>query len=377
MMETVYTRGTAGEMGEIVDFINYVFSQAHVPHDFKTLLPKVYADDAPKGQEAYHFLAKQNGKIVACVADRPLSLTFGNKTLKCGYVGSVSVHPYHRSEGHMKRLMADMISDARERKLDILLLGGQRQRYGYFGFEKGGLVMRFRVTNTNVRHALKDVDVSDVRLDPFGPDDIAFAYKLWQKLPVRADRHTETFPADLKSWHSEPVMIRIGGSRAGYLAGGELVLENEELLPKAVKALLARPGIKEMEFRASLHEKERLAFYKDICEYSSLGPLEMFNVLNWKSVLETFLSFRHRYVQPVEDGHAVLNIASDGVFEISVRNGEVCVNPLDAAPADAVKMDHMEAQRTFFGLAEMFIPTPGIPDSWKGLPLTMSEQDGF
>ena len=65
MTETVYTRGAAGEMGDIVDFINYVFSQAHRPHDFKTLLPKVYADDAPAGQEDFHFLAKQNGRIVA------------------------------------------------------------------------------------------------------------------------------------------------------------------------------------------------------------------------------------------------------------------------------------------------------------------------
>lgn len=29
---------------DLIDFINYVFSQNSVPHDFKTLIPKVYAD---------------------------------------------------------------------------------------------------------------------------------------------------------------------------------------------------------------------------------------------------------------------------------------------------------------------------------------------
>ncbi|MBQ6646260.1 MAG: GNAT family N-acetyltransferase, partial [Clostridia bacterium] len=105
MAQTVYTNGAPGEMPEIIDFINYVFSQAHVPHDFKALLPKVYGDDAPLGVERFHFLAKQDGKIVGCVACRPTELIFGDQTLSCGFVGSVSVHPYHRGEGHMKRLM--------------------------------------------------------------------------------------------------------------------------------------------------------------------------------------------------------------------------------------------------------------------------------
>lgn len=377
MTETVYTRGAAGEMGDIVDFINYVFSQAHRPHDFKTLLPKVYADDAPAGQEDFHFLAKQNGRIVACVADRPLCLSFGENALKCGYVGSVSVHPYHRSEGHMKRLMSDMIRDAREKDYDLLLLGGQRQRYGYFGFEKGGLLMRFHVTGTNVRHALSDVDISDVRLDPLTQEDVPFAYALWQKQPVRAGRKPETFLTDLMSWHNEPLLISFGSQPAGYLAGGELVLQNEDQLPKAVKALLSRPGVKEMEFRAALYEKQRLAFLKDLCEYSSLGPMEMFNVLNWKTVLETFLCFKHLFVGPVADGCARIDIKEDGAFEIEVKNGVPRVTPLASVPESAIQTDHMEAQRTFFGLADMFVPTPGIPDSWKGLPLVMSEQDGF
>ena len=33
-----------GEKEEIVEFIDYVFSKAHRPHDFATLLPKLYGE---------------------------------------------------------------------------------------------------------------------------------------------------------------------------------------------------------------------------------------------------------------------------------------------------------------------------------------------
>ena len=93
--------------------------------------------------------------------------------------------------------------------------------------------------------------------------------------------------------------------------------------------------------------------------------------------LSSFLRFKHLFVGPVADGCAKIDIKEDGAFEIEVKNGVPRVTPLASVPESSIKTDHMEAQRTFFGLADMFVPTPGIPDSWKGLPLVMSEQDGF
>ena len=43
-----YRLSLPSEWDDVVDFANFVFSQAHRPHDFKTLLPKVYADGAPE-----------------------------------------------------------------------------------------------------------------------------------------------------------------------------------------------------------------------------------------------------------------------------------------------------------------------------------------
>ena len=60
------------------------------------------------------------------------------ETLRVGCVGTVSVHLYSRGEGHMKILMAMMMDDARAKGCDLLMLGGARKRYNYFGFEQAG-----------------------------------------------------------------------------------------------------------------------------------------------------------------------------------------------------------------------------------------------
>ena len=66
MLDTQYVLGTPADRDDIIDFANYVFSQAHVPHDFKKLLPKTYADGV-EGIEQWHFLAKQNGTDIEYV----------------------------------------------------------------------------------------------------------------------------------------------------------------------------------------------------------------------------------------------------------------------------------------------------------------------
>ena len=377
MSETVYVKGVPGEMPDIIDFINYVFSQTKVPHDFKKLLPKVYGDGAPRGQESFHFLARQNEKIVGCVACRSTALRFGSEVLSCGYVGSVSVHKYHRGEGHMKKLMAMMLEDARKKNYDMLILGGQRQRYGYFGFEPAGMVLRFDFTKTNAHHVFGDVDTSGIGLRPLTDADVPFALKLWQKQTLGSLREAYTFMDELRSWDQTPLGITVNGELTGYFAGGEMVLQDENLLPKALKAIMDSRSEYALPLVAGLHEKQRIAYLSSICESAALGRKAMINVLNWPRILKTLIEFKHSYVSPVNDCAFALDIVGDGVFDVKIRDGRAEVKPLAATPETAVKLGHNEAQRLFFGIAEQFLGKPGIDSSCLGLPFFMSEQDAF
>ena len=94
---TEYVIGTYNDRDEIIDFINYVFSQAKFPHDFKKYMPKSYADDV-QDLGAIHYLAKKDGKIKAVVANRIIDVSVNGKILKIGLIGNVSVHPYSRGK---------------------------------------------------------------------------------------------------------------------------------------------------------------------------------------------------------------------------------------------------------------------------------------
>jgi hypothetical protein len=54
---------------------------------------------------------------------------------------------------------------------DLAMLGGQRQRYEYFGFTAAGMAHTYTATSTNVRHALSGVDVGDMEFGPLAAGD--------------------------------------------------------------------------------------------------------------------------------------------------------------------------------------------------------------
>ena len=374
MSETVYTRGKPGEMPEILDFINFVFSQAHCPHDFKKLLPKVYGHDAPAGMEEIQYLARSNGKIIACAADLPQTLVFGEHKLLGGFVGNVSVHPYMRGQGHMKKIMTDLIADAEKQNMDLLVLGGQRQRYGYFGFENAGIQLRFRVEAANVRHVLAKVNCSAIEIREFYEGDVFWSQKVWLSKPVHSLRRTENYLSVLRSWQAFPLYIAKNGKQIGYLAGSELLLEDESLLPEVVKALMQRPGVDQMIFRAGPHEKERISFFRTLAQETTVAPVEMIRVLSWPNVLTALMEMR---ADKLEDGVRTLDIEGDGIFRITAQGGKVRVDTLTEAPADALKLSHLEAERAFFAIEDAYLNPVGLPLTWRQLPFYMSEQDGF
>ena len=168
---TEYRLARPQEEADVLDFINMVFSMHSQPHDFAALLPKVYAHP---GFARYHYVAVEDGHIRGTVALLPLTLRVEeNCALKAGYIGSVAVHPYSRGAGHMKALMRMALTDAEAQGYDLLALGGRRQRYAYFGFEKGGQRLTFSLNSDNVRHAMADVDEDAVRIRTAERGDIA------------------------------------------------------------------------------------------------------------------------------------------------------------------------------------------------------------
>lgn len=370
-----YRLSLPSEWDDVVDFANFVFSQAHRPHDFKTLLPKVYADGAP--EIARHFVAVRGGRIRAMVADCLQELRLGDRTLRAGMVGTVSVHPYSRGEGHMKKLMAMMIDDAQQSGLDLLILGGQRQRYGYFGFDNFGCTPHYTLTDASVRHGCAGVDASGIsfsELTEEKPDEVDFAWALSQRQISAGVRPRAEFLMRMHSWNQSCRLIRREGEAVGYVMGdaAEIALTDEALLPAVLKALMADRSLKRLELDVMPYEKERTAQIAPIVEGCVLRGEEMVRVLNWERVLDALMRLRARSGRML-DGEAALEIDGERLT-LRAENNRTAVER-GGRSAELV-LTGREAVRLLMGMEGALCADARLLN-WLPLPLHISGADTF
>lgn len=375
---TEYRLARPGEEEAILDHINLVFSQAHRPHHFDQLLPKVYGK---QGFAPLHYVAVTGGNIRAAVALLPLALRLhGESTLNVGFVGSVSVHERARGEGHMKKLMNLMIDAAKEQHMDLLALGGLRQRYGYWDFEKAGCAQRFSVNSANVRHALGDVDCGGMmirRVKDREDAALPFLYSLYLKQEMVCSRSEEDFLSVTESWQNGLYAIEKAGRAVGYYVGGEremteLVLADERDLLPLIKAWMA--GKEEAVVTVPLHLPARAKAMKAFAEGYSISDDEMIRVLDWPRVLTAALEMKQSYA-PLADGSFVFSVQDAGAYRIMVSQGKVTVSGSDAAPEQL--FSPRDAVAHFFSPFTALHAQDARMQSWLPLPLYIPSPDCF
>ena len=362
---------------DIIDFINYVFSVAYTAHDFKKKLPKVYADDA-KEDAAAHYIIKSEGRIKAAASLREIKVCICGKVLKYGLIGNVAVHPYSRGEGYMTELMGEIIRKAKKDGLDLLALTGQRQRYGYFGFFSAGTALRYTLTDVNVKHALKDTDHSDISFLPLekaSEIQIETAQKLYERRPAYTVREKEEYLSIMSSWENMTNLILQGGRVAGYLYGAfrEVVLEDEALLYKVIKAYFDINRPKSVEITVQPFEKRRAELLSEICETRCILPTSLIKVLNRERVSSAFLELKAKS-SPLIEGEAVVKTEQEAI-KIAVKNGKARVEKAESS-APCIELDEHQAAELFFGLEGLTLPNEMLKN-WVPLGFILDPPDTF
>ena len=367
------------EEADILDFINYVFSQAHKPHNFKTLLPKVYAHE---GFYRYHYVAVDNGRIRGVVAVLPVEMPLGDETLKIGYVGSVSVHPYDRGAGHMKKLMNMMLDDAQQ-KYDLLVLGGRRQRYQYFGFERGGTKLNFTVTDINVQHAMKEVpdDRLNLRLIEKNDDPVlGDLHALCAAQVMNCVRDRAQFLDIMHNWQGSLYALEENGETAGYIyakggnAVAEMGLRDESRVSEAIKTYLAATGEKSVSVRVDPLNRIRANYLKSFSEKWDMTDNEMLHVISWQRVLQALLNVKTDFV-PLMDGCFVFAVENAGCYAIEVKDHRAMVCETQEEPQ--AQFTATKAVEFFFSPYTSLMVTSPQLKSWLPVPFGMSSPDEF
>ena len=377
---TEYRFASSQDWAKIIDFIDLVFSQSARPHDFAALIPKVYGDGHDYSR--IHAIALEDGDIRGCVAVLPVDMSIAGLQLHMGYLGSVSVHRLSRGAGHMKKLMRMQIEKAKENGVDMMVLGGQRQRYGYFGFSPVGGAYEYSVTHSNVRHALKDVDASGFAFEPLTSGEASeYAYALYQQQPVCGSRTAENFAEIALSFDSKGWLILNNGQKAGYLISSvdgkgirEIVLENPRQIPAALKAWMAAHEVKSLSLSVAPYDRPLNRALAAFAEYYSIGQDGCVLCLNYANTIRSWMTLKNS-VTPLSEGVVLLGI--DGqTYEIKVADGAVSVEQTDAEAQISLNAD--EANQLLFGFNRFYAPeVSGIPADWFPLPLYIPRPETF
>lgn len=380
----IYRKAIPDDFPNILNFINMVFSMSHCPHDFRQLLPKLYE----KGQEekSIHYLALENEEIKACVCVLPITLCCENKTITCATVGSVSVHPYSRGKGYMRKLMHIAIEDMKKSNISMSTLSGLRNRYQYYGYEKGGFVFQYCFTPDNFRHCREKFPNRKITLCQIQDTEnplLTEIQAIQENQILFAKKNPSDFLAIMKSWNAKLYGILENQMCKGYVAlQGNQILEmrltDKALLFASLEECLKESGSKELFLRILPYDTYLLKECTQLFESFTIALDDNYMIFDYPKVLDFFLNVKSKYTS-LNSGSWDFTIKGHGTFQIQVDNGVPSITQLkDLEGKSSVNFSSFESILALFapncgmGLLETKLPENC---NWFPLPLALSPFD--
>ena len=380
-------RGNASMHDEYIDFINYVFGFNGRDRDFPKLLPKLYGrEDNPAGNS---YVLTEEGRIRAAVGAFDHKMTVCGRELRCRSIGNVAAHPYDKSRGFMRRLMDMAVEDMVRDGIAISTLGGKRQRYNYFSYEKSGTALRFSVNSDNMRHVFgldrsshHRFEVREVKADDAASlDEIAALSARQSYAPIR-DR--ARLCDILRSWKMKPLALWEGERFAGYAVMRDASVTEwlmvEESVDEITDALICLYDYRRESMSVQLppFASEYLRVLYRIAEGYALEINESYSVLDFAAVTDAFLALKASYTE-LPDGTLTLLIhgrAGDECITLSVKDGKTEVRAATEGERPAAELSHIDAINLLFS---SFCPErdrlPAHARLWLPLPIWMYPAD--
>ena len=314
----VYSKEMHQTSQEILDFADLVFSLSSGSTDFEAILPKAYSQ--ARQHIVTHHVMREKGAIQALVDVYPLTLAAGDLSLKCGYIGTVSVHPKARSKGYMIELMAKAQEDMRSQGYDMIILDGNRHRYQHYGFEKAGMKYCFNVTSDSIRHAcsaVADLKTPVFQLIESAEDDLLDSiYEIYSRRNVTA-RERDSFYPCMQSWGADLYAVMLEEKCVGYLntsADGsslyEIGLLDEQILPAVIYAYMQEMDIDELGINVGMDETAKLPLLDHISDYYTVSMSHQIRILQYESVIAFLLHWKRQYTS-LQESTFVLGIKEE------------------------------------------------------------------
>lgn len=360
-MTNIYKgKGCSKDYAHSLEFLNEVFFSEEEPEnrrDFVSLLPKLYKEKYSHCEN--NFIVSENGEWKGAVGLFYDDLYICGEKIKCAGIGNVAVSKDCRGKGYMKDCMKMSMQDAIEMNADFSVLGGQRQRYGYFSFEPAGSLYSFVFTNRNKEHVY-GIDykssLTPVKVLEEDADAIAFVEKMYNQNPSRFERKHDNIFDILSSWLENVFVFKKGNAFVGYCIINdenkyvhEINAVDIDTFKDMLPAILALSDLDGVHFQLPLYQGSYIDYLSRVCERYSLEHCSMMTVLNWKRFIPAILKLKASYT-PLCDGQASFLIhgyKQDEEFTLCVKDNEVEVCDKTENP---LELTHSQAMALFLGL---------------------------
>ncbi|MBP3665789.1 MAG: GNAT family N-acetyltransferase [Clostridia bacterium] len=387
MNKNIYCgRGNRIPYADYMALINLSFGFTTPETEFLGLLPKCYREEyRPQDQ---NYVVTEDGVLTAAVGAYDHEIVVCGRRLPCRGIGNVAVHPDHRSKGYMKLAMNKSLEDMIADGIVLSTLGGRRQRYQYFGFDKAGPAYSFSISRDNIRHTFGDFSApftARIVEDPTDSvlDDIL---RITEGKPFAPVRPRETYLDIANTWKAKLVVFHDpaeGDRFAGYciIAGGntmtELRTERVEDLTKLLRTVFASLN-EGFSVLIPAYETEYLRILSPIAEGMSIQCSMMYNVLRYEAAIDAFLALKLTYAD-LPDGELTLLIhgfARDERLRITVKEGKHTIEKLSEDAPVEIELTHLQATELLFSPVSGLRETQSyLVRSWFPLPIFMYHAD--
>lgn len=376
--------GCKSDEKELIATLDDVFfSDDPNNNNFLDLLPKLYKDKFNCGER--NMILKEDGVIKAAVGCFPVDAVAAGRKMKIMGIGNVAVAKDCRRKGYMIELMKDVVAWMIDEGYDYSLLGGQRQRYEYFGYSPAGNALRFEINignisrlrngNTETTFNVKEITENDTEI-------LAKANELNNAQPYHVIRNQENLLDILKSWRATPYAVFNGDEFKGYFTTnckGNLseikAVNTDDLLDIYLCAMKVMES-EIVAFTAPAYDTALCSYMQKICCGMSVCHVEQINILNYAKFIEAFLAVRAQRMNLCSGTLNVLihGYRKDEQLAITVDGKNVTVTETDADPD--FELEHLEAIAFFAGqYSEKRFSAPAFSQSWFPVDFYAGQQD--
>ncbi len=355
------------------------------PVDFLRGQPKMWVKDDE--HMVRHLGLFEDGRLCSVVGIYPLPLRVGDKLLHFATTGNVATLPGYAGRGYFTKLFSMAMEEAEREGYDALRLGGQKQRYGRFGFEDIGVLYQalFSEKNRAVFPPESYTDVTFERLERESYDALAYVRALTAKFPCYVERYATERERDvylvLHSKYSEAYVAKRLGKPIGYLsvtdggcAIGEIRGEDADAFFAIACAWQMRVG-KTLLIPIAPWAKEELSRMARVSDGVQIHSPSKFKLLHPDRVIDAFLKLKQS-LAPLPEGELLMEIKGFGAMYLSVKSGVAECKYVQQKNAN-LRLSPTDAARLVFGHLPAFLiaELPPHAAAWFPLPLSWDFMD--